>query len=65
MNIVWYGFNRIGFVVGAVLLLFTIFLGHFNALQVTMRNSYARGFGKTTYAGLLAGPIIITNLYCS
>lgn len=64
-DVVYYGFNRFFLVLGAMIVLFNSFLGHYGTLVSTFNNDYARGLGRMSYAMGLVTPIVMTMFYCS
>jgi hypothetical protein len=47
-----------------MILLFTIFLGHFNSGLRTLKNTYFRAFGKLTFLAAITSPVIVNLMYC-
>ena len=62
-NLVYFAFIRICYALGALLLIMSIFLGHFNIAEKFLRNVYFRSLGKLSFSAALISPIVITLMY--
>jgi hypothetical protein len=62
-NLVYFAFIRFSYALGALLLLLSIFLGHFNLASVSLRSVYFRALGKLSFSSALISPIVITLMY--
>ena len=49
---------------GAVFILYAIFMGHFNSGLRSLKNTYFRAFGKFCFLAAITSPVIINLLYC-
>jgi hypothetical protein len=63
LNNVYWGFNRLLHVIGALFILYAIFMGHFNSGLHTLKNTYFRSFGKFSFLAAIISPIIVNLLY--
>jgi hypothetical protein len=64
LNNLYWAINRTLFVLGAVMLLFTMFIGHFNIGLRTLKNTYFRAFAKLTFICAIISPVIVNLIYC-
>eukprot|EP00347_Sterkiella_histriomuscorum_P018864 403343880 len=64
-NAMYYGFTRVSFAIGIMMVFASAVLGHFRIALVACNHDYMRGLGKLTYLGGLLCPIIIVIAYCS
>ncbi len=62
-NLVYYAFIRICYALGALMLIMSIFLGHFNVALRSLQNNYFRAFGKLSFSAALISPLVITLMY--
>ena len=63
-NALYYGFTRISYAFGILLVFLAVVLGHFNIGLTVTSNNYMRGLGKLTYTAALLCPIVIMLAYC-
>ncbi|TNV82284.1 hypothetical protein FGO68_gene11296 [Halteria grandinella] len=63
-NFLYFGFVRIAFVLGSMLLLTSMFLGRFNSGLRSLRSPYFRALGKLSFSCALISPIVIICMYC-
>ena len=63
-NNLYWGFNRLLHVLGALMIFYAMIMGHFNSGLRTCKNTYFRSFGKFTFLGAIISPIIVNLLYC-
>jgi hypothetical protein len=64
LNNLYWAVNRTLFVLGAVMILFTMFIGHFNNGLRTLKNTYFRAFAKLTFMCAIISPVIVNLIYC-
>jgi hypothetical protein len=63
-NFLYFAFVRIAYVIGALLIITSMFLGRFNSGMRSLRNPYFRALGKLSFESALISPIVIICLYC-
>jgi hypothetical protein len=62
---IFYGFSRTAYGLGCVLIILSIFLGHFNIGKIFLTNDIFRALGKLTFEAALLHPIVIMYFYGS
>jgi len=64
LNNIYWAFNRLLHVFGALFILYAIFMGHFNSGLRSLKNTYFRAFGKFCFLAGITSPVIVNILYC-
>lgn len=63
LNNLYWALNRSLFVIGAMVILFTMLIGQFNCGMRCLRGTYFRAFGRLTFICAIISPVVIFLMY--